>query len=99
MVRSELDHPEFPNGIVIIGSDNQSNQITMLYFDEREISRHYNFTIAGNQWKWWRDEPKFSQRFTVQISEDGNTMLGKGEMCRDGKTWEGDLDLTYTRIT
>jgi hypothetical protein len=24
-------------------------------------------------------------------------MDGKGELCRDGSTWQPDLDLTYTR--
>lgn len=98
-INSEIDHPEFPTGMAIIGSDNDSEQMQVLYFDERKISRIYNFSIEGNVWKWWRNDPKFSQRFTVEISEDGNTMISKGEMCRDGKNWEGDLDLTYTRVS
>lgn len=95
---SEMDHPEFPTGIAIFGSDNESGQITMLYFDNRKVSRKYNFSIEGNQWKWWRDDPKFSQRITVQISDGGDKMVSKGEMRKDGSNWEGDLELTYTRI-
>ena len=32
------------------------------------------------------------------IQDDGRTIVGKGELCKDGATWEGDLDLTYTRV-
>lgn len=95
---SEIDHPKIPTGVAILGSDNETGQITMLYFDERKVSRKYDFSIEGNHWKWWRNDPMFSQRITVKIAKHGNTMVGKGEMCRDGAAWEGDLDLTYSRI-
>ncbi len=95
---STIEHPQFPDGIVLFGSDDKSGQIFMLYFDQRGISRKYDFSIEGNQWKWWRDNPEFSQRFTVDIEDNGNKMTSKGEMCRDGSTWEKDLDLVYTRI-
>jgi hypothetical protein len=98
LTRSEIDHPKFPDGIAVFGSDNESGQITMLYFDERNVSRIQNVKIEGNVWQWWRDDPKFSQRYTIKISEDKNTMIGKGEMRRQGSDWEGDLSLTYTRV-
>jgi hypothetical protein len=96
-MQTEIDHPEFPTGVAIIGSDD-NGQITMLYFDERNVSRRYQFAIDGNQWKWWRDDADFSQRFVVDIQKDGQTMVSKGEMRRDGSDWEGDLSLTYTRV-
>ena len=40
----------------------------------------------------------FSQRFTGTLSEDGNTIAGAWEICHDGKTWEHDFDLTYTKV-
>jgi len=30
---------------------------------------------------------------------NGRTIVGEGELARDGMTWEGDLALTYTRMT
>ena len=93
---SAIDHPEFPDGLAIFGSDNESGEICMLYFDERGVSRKQNVKIEDNIWKWWRDDTKFSQRFTITI-ENGQTMTGKGEMRREGSDWEKDLDLTYTR--
>jgi hypothetical protein len=47
---------------------------------------------------WSRDDPKFRQRMTFTIDADGSRIVSKGEMSRDGKPWEGDLELTYERI-
>jgi hypothetical protein len=96
--RSEIDKEGFPDGIAIIGSDDATGEYVMLYFDERNVSRKYEVSIRDNVLKWWRTTPEFSQRYTWTFAEDGNTIIGKGELCKDGKTWEGDLELTYTRV-
>ena len=70
----------------------------MLYFDERGVSRKYEMSLLGNVWKWWREAPGFSQRFTGTITDDGYTIIGEGEMSKDDKPWEKDLSLTYTRV-
>jgi hypothetical protein len=95
--QSELDDPRFPAGIAIIGSDDDSGKLMILYFDQRGVSRHYESAVEGNVWRWWRNAPGFSQRYSCTISDDGRTMVGKGELSKDGKSWEKDLDLTYTR--
>jgi hypothetical protein len=69
----------------------------MIYFDIRGVSREYRWTVSGNEWRWWRNAPDFSQRMVMTISDDGQTMECKGEMSRDGANWEPDLQLTYTR--
>lgn len=97
MTRSEIDKPEFPAGIAIFGSDDAAGKYYMLYFDERGVSRKYDVTMSGNQLKWWRDDPDFSQRSELTI-ENGNRMVSKGEMSRGGAAWEADLELIYTRI-
>jgi hypothetical protein len=53
--------------------------------------------MAGNQLKWWRDDSKLSQRFTLSIGDNGNKLVSKGEMSRDGAAWEDDLALVYVR--
>jgi hypothetical protein len=47
--------------------------------------------------KGWRNAPNFSQRYTWTFEDNGNTIIGKGELSKDGTTWEKDLDLTFTR--
>lgn len=97
LMRSHIDHKDFPDGIAIFGSDDATGEFTMNYFDERGISRKYTCTMENDTWKWWRNDATFSQRFTVEISGDGSTMMSTGEMSREGKHWEKDLELTYTR--
>ena len=98
MVRSEIDDPRFPSGIAIIGSDDAQEEYYMLTFDERGVSRKYEVTLHDNIWKWWRNAPGFLQRYEGRIVDGGNTIIGQGELSKDGLAWEKDLDLTYTRV-
>jgi len=95
LMRSELDHPKFPDGIVIYGSDDAAQTYCMVYFDQRGVSRKYDVSITANQLSWWRDDPQLAQRYHMEIG--GDRLLSSGEMSRDGGEWEKDLSLTYTR--
>lgn len=99
IMRQAIDAPDFPTGVAIFGSDNATGEFFQLYFDEREVSRKYEVSIEGNVIKWWRNDPEFSQRNTLTIAADGQTLTSKGEMSRNGAAWEPDLELTYTRST
>lgn len=96
---SAIDYEGFPKGIAIFGSDDATGEYVMLYFDERKVSRKYEVSFHENILKWWRNSPGFSQRYTWTLAGDGNSIVGKGELSKDGTNWEKDLDLTYTRIT
>jgi len=98
IMRSEIDEKEIPSGTAIFGSDDSTGKFYALYFDERKVSRKYEVAFDDNAVKWWRNAPDFSQRYTWTLTDDGNTLIGKGEMCKDGKTWEKDLELTYSRL-
>lgn len=95
---SEMDEEGFPAGIAIFGSDDATGEFFMLYFDERKVSRKYEVSVEDNVLRWWRNAPGFSQRYSWTITDDGNTIIEKGELCTDGKTWGKDLDQTFTRI-
>ena len=97
ILRSQVDEPEIPSGIAIFGTDDSNGECSMIYFDERGVSRRYETSMENNVWKMWRNAPDISQRFTATISPDGNTMTSKGELSKNGGEWEGDLALTYTR--
>jgi hypothetical protein len=94
-MRTHVDHPKIPDGLAVFGSDDQAGSFYMLYFDERGVSRKYDVSITDNQLVWWRDNPEFSQRFTLDIATD--KLTGRGEMSREGGDWEADISLTYTR--
>lgn len=98
LARTEIDHPQFPDGIEIFGSDNGTKEFFMFHYDARGVSRKYNVSLKGNQLEWWRDDPDLSQRFTIEIEDGGERMASKGEMSRDGGPWEGDLSNIYQKI-
>jgi hypothetical protein len=97
-MRSQIDEPEIPSGIAIIGTDDATDEWSMLYFDERGVSRRYVTQLEGNEWRWWRTASDFSQRFVGTISADKQTIVTRGEYSRNGGPWESDLALTYRRI-
>jgi len=98
IMHSHIDHKDFPDGIAIFGSDDSEDEYVMNYFDERNVSRRYLCSLKNNVWKWWRNDSEFSQRCTCEIQDNGNKIVSKGEMSRNGGPWEGDLGLVYTRI-
>jgi hypothetical protein len=97
-MHSEIDEPEIPTAIALFGTDDASGSCSMLYFDERGVSRRYEVRLDGNEWRWGRDASDFSQRFVGSIAPDGRTIVGRGEYSRNGGPWEPDLALTYERV-
>jgi hypothetical protein len=97
IMHTQIDEPQIPSGIAVFGTDDTTGECTMLYFDERDVSRKYEVSFRDRELKWWRNAPGFSQRMTLAISADGRTIVGHGEYSRDDAPWEPDLALTYTR--
>ena len=98
IMHSEIEEPEIPSAVAIFGSDDAAATCFMLYFDERGTSRKYDVTMSGQRLRWWREEPTFSQRYTITVDDAGTRMIAMGEMSRDGGAWEDDLSLTYARV-
>jgi hypothetical protein len=95
IVRWHYDHPEIPDAIAITGVTDQ--QLSMHYFDYRGVYRVYAVSLGHDQWRFWRDAPGFSQRFTGILGEDGDTITGRGQLSRDGSSWQDDLAISYRR--
>jgi Protein of unknown function (DUF1579) len=98
--RWEVDHPDAPDGIAVIGFDPATEALVQHYFDSRGVGRRYEMALAHQVWKLQRfaSEPDFSQRFTGTFSPDGNTITGHWERSVDGSSWEPDFDLAYLRL-
>jgi hypothetical protein len=88
----------FGDSTWIIGPDDSTETYCTLYHDGRGVSRVYQMTLKDGVWKLWRNTPDFSQRFTGEFSNDGNTITADWEKSKDGAHWEHDFKLTYTRI-
>jgi hypothetical protein len=109
--RTRTDHPDFPDAISIIGfadrdrvhggpSTNAApggNRLSMHYFDSRGVSRVFDVSIDNQTWRFWRDAPGFSQRFTGTFCDNGDTIVGRTELCQDDVHWNDDLAITYRR--
>jgi hypothetical protein len=102
--RWEVPVPEAPDGIAIIGADPESEgNFLQHYFDSRGVARVYKMSLSDRVWKLWRNSPDFSpldfsQRYTGTLADDGGSISGAWEISHDGKTWEHDFDLTYTKV-
>jgi hypothetical protein len=96
--RWEVDVPEAPDGIAIIGFDADKGRYAQHYFDSRGVARLYEMSFEDGVWKLWRDWPGFSQRYEGTFSADGNTIDGRWEISTDDATWEKDFDLKYRRV-
>ncbi len=89
--------PATPDALWLIGRDETISNYTVLYYDARKVSRVYEMSFAEGVWKMWRNAPDFSQRYAGKVSEDGNTITADWEKSPDGKKWEHDFSITYTR--
>ena len=97
VMRSQIEHKDFPNGLAIFGSDNVLGTITMCWFDERGISRLCPVSV-GEDWVSWRhDDPNFMQRVTITADAGGRRMVSKGEMARNSGAWGDDLSQIFVR--
>jgi hypothetical protein len=104
---ARYDHPDIPDSIAILGCDDAGEVATaaapgdgcsLRYFDSRGVSHVYRLGADAGVWRFWRDWPGFSQRFTGTFSEDGDAVTDNAELSEDATTWHPDLQITYTRV-
>jgi hypothetical protein len=96
--RTQIDMPEAPDGVSIIGCDAAAGTYYQLYSDERNVCRVYEMSIADGEWRLWRTGEPFSQRFVGRFSDDGNTIEGRWEIAEGGPDFTTDFDITYRRV-
>jgi hypothetical protein len=97
IARSGGEEPGVPSAVMVIGRDGSQDGYTVLYFDERGVSRVYEMSLEGNVWRMWRDAPEHRQRFTGTITDDGKTIVGVWEMAEGSPTFARDLEIKYTK--
>ncbi|GGC81640.1 hypothetical protein GCM10011512_05450 [Tersicoccus solisilvae] len=98
LVRTHVDESGFPDGMAIIGSDNGSGRLVMVYFDEREVSRIYAVVVGGQHTVTWsRDDPTIAQTVTIRAEADG-TLISTGPITEHGGPWGADLSQVFHRI-
>jgi hypothetical protein len=101
--RSEVPHPDAPDGFSIVGPDPDGDGYTQHYFDSRGVVRLYAMTFRDGVWTLSREKADFSplpfsQRFNGTFSDDGRVITARWESSEDGANWELDFELTYTKV-
>jgi hypothetical protein len=82
----------------VIGFDDTTRQVTMLYSDSRGVFRVYRGTLTDEAWRLERAAPEFHQRFIGDFHDDGRTIDGRWESSPDGTAWELDFPITYRKV-
>jgi hypothetical protein len=98
--RWEVDHPDAPDGIAMIGFDPAKVAYQQHYFNSRGVVRVYQMGFANRVWTLQRiaEDPDFSQRFIGRFAEDASSIVGSWESSNDGGShWSPDFELTYMK--
>jgi hypothetical protein len=99
VVRSRFEgDPAPPLSTSVVGRNEDRDDYTVLYADERGVSRVYAMTYADGLWVQHREDPGFHQRFEGRVAPDGSRIDAAWSAAYDEVTWEHDFDLTYTRV-
>jgi hypothetical protein len=96
IMRNEVDHPDFPDGVAIIGSDGSLGTFAMTYFDERGISRLMEVAVGDRAVTWRHDDPTFTQTLAIR-AEGADKLISAGRMSQNGGAWEDDLSQVFER--
>ena len=97
ILRSETEHPDFPDGISIIGVMEDQTDLSMQYFDSRGVHRVYQVAFDGKALEIWRDAADFAQRVTMALSADGSTLRGVWQLNENDQGYRDDLAITFRR--
>ncbi len=101
MQRSTADHPDFPDGISIIGTTRPDGGLAQHYFDTRGVHRVYDMTFDRGVWTLSRlaaGPNDFDQRMRATFGADGSTIVAEFELRESGEdAMKHDLTVTYTR--
>lgn len=81
----------------IIGWDDTTGELVMLYSDARGVFRIYRMSVTDEAWTVWRHAPGFNQRFIGKFGDEGTTIHGRWETSPDGSEWTPDFDMVYRK--
>jgi hypothetical protein len=80
----------------VIGYSDAREAYTLLYHDERGVSRVFDMTFGDGRWAFVREDPDFYQRIVADVGPD--RIRARADMSEDqGQTWRTDLDVIFVR--
>lgn len=90
------DADQKPDDVWVIGYSDPQEKYEMFYYDQRGVARIFNGAFNGKKFVFWRDDPDFHQRMTLEITEAGLHTVAEASDDK-GKTWRKDLEMAYVR--
>jgi hypothetical protein len=85
-----------PTWHFVFGRSDADEQLVALYHDPRPTSRLFHMTFAGGEWRMWREDRDFHQRFVAIVTPA--RIDGHWDASEDrGATWRKDFDLIFER--
>ncbi len=97
VMRQGTKNGRMPWATWFIGRDEDSDHYTVLYIDNRRVSRVYEMSFGKGDLKIWRNASGLSQRFLGKFDKERKKITAYWEKSTDGKTWEHDFDVKYVR--
>ena len=95
---SAVELPEAPASTSYIGCDAANGTYSMLYADERTVSRIFAMTIDDRGWTLSREGEPFDQRFVAEFRDGGDTMDARWEKAEDDGELALDFTVVYRRV-
>ena len=86
-----------PTSVSVLGADDVNDAFAMQYSDERGVTRIYAMELTRTTWRLERRAPRFSQRFIGRFRANGRVIAGEWQKSADGRRWQHDLAMVYTR--
>jgi hypothetical protein len=80
----------------VIGRSDANDAFTVLYHDERGVSRVFAMTFGDGEWTLFREDPDFHQRFLAKVEPDRITAQWDASEDK-GQSWRKDFDLVFVR--
>lgn len=97
-IELEAEMDGTPTWHFVFGRSDPDGQLFALYHDPRPTSRLFRVEFADGEWRMWREDPDFHQRFVAGVTAD--RIHGHWDASEDGgKTWRKDFDLVFERAT
>ena len=96
--RFHYDHSDIPDAIGVFGVID--DQLSMHYYDARGIHRIFMLSFVNGILRYARNAPApdLSQRVTLIVSGDGNTITGQVESSLDATNREHDLAIASSAL-
>ena len=94
--RADTERADLPRGLMLLVADADGGP-RQHYYDSRGVLRVYDMRLDESVWELHREFPG-SQRFIGRFNADRTAIDGAWQQSADGKTWEHDFDLTYTKL-